>query len=367
MGYSPFREVGLVYHNARKAFEGYTLFDNIGGDRTFLVNMSGEVVHTWPTPEPSLRTHSSHLLENGNLLAHYVSERSLWPGGSIMAVELDWSGRVVWRHDDVSMHHVVLRLRNGNTLLLRWEWASPDVGARVQAAAGGSREEPVLADVLTEITPKGEVVWEWRAQEKLDPAIDVTCALHGKAKGREWTHINAVCEMPNGDILITCRLTDMLAIIERSTGAVRWRWGRGSLGHPHDATVLENGNLLVFDNGWHFPKTLGWSRVVELDLKGGGSTAAPEIVWTYHGRPKTSFFAAHLGSAQRLPNGNTLICEGPSGRIVEVAGSEIVWEYANPHSFARIHGPADDDAAPWVFRARRYSPESPQLKKARLR
>ena len=44
------------------------------------------------------------------------------------------------------------------------------------------------------------------------------------------------------------------------------------------------------------------------------------------------FYSPFVSSAQRLPNGNTLICEGSEGRLLEVtAYHELVWEYHSPH------------------------------------
>lgn len=40
------------------------------------------------------------------------------------------------------------------------------------------------------------------------------------------------------------------------------------------------------------------------------------------------FYADHVSSAQRLKNGNTLVCEGTEGRLFQYNSShEIVWEY----------------------------------------
>jgi hypothetical protein len=73
----------------------------------------------------------------------------------------------------------------------------------------------------------------------------------------------------------------------------------------------------------------GNSRVLEFD------PLTLEVVWQYSpgtsGYDYTSFFSHYISSAQRLPNGNTLIDEGADGRIFEVtAGHEIVWEYVSP-------------------------------------
>jgi len=61
-----------------------------------------------------------------------------------------------------------------------------------------------------------------------------------------------------------------------------------------------------------------------------------EVKWQYPapgpGMGAGRLYSALVSSAQRLPNGNTLITEGNSGRIIEVTvGQEIVWEYISPY------------------------------------
>jgi len=72
-------------------------------------------------------------------------------------------------------------------------------------------------------------------------------------------------------------------------------------------------------------------------------------------------FASHyISSAQRLPNGNTLIDEGADGRLFEVtAQKEIVWEYVNPY-----FGTEEGATTNRVFRAQRVPYDwVPQLPK----
>ena len=60
--------------------------------------------------------------------------------------------------------------------------------------------------------------------------------------------------------------------------------------------------------------------------------AAPDYIYENSVTP-TDFFSHILSSAQRLPNGNTLICEGINGRLFEITSSKaVVWEYINPAS-----------------------------------
>jgi hypothetical protein len=78
-------------------------------------------------------------------------------------------------------------------------------------------------------------------------------------------------------------------------------------------------------------------------------------VWKYQDDPVEYFYSSRISNAQRLPNGNTLICEGVFGRIFEVMpDGTLVWEYVNPF----FDGPSNR-----VFRAYRYSPQ--EIERAR--
>jgi len=77
---------------------------------------------------------------------------------------------------------------------------------------------------------------------------------------------------------------------------------------------LPNGNFLLFDNGPHrLDHTMPFSRIIEVDL------ATKQIVWKYQEKRESDFFSPRISNAQRLPNGNTLICEGDFGRLVRAA------------------------------------------------
>jgi hypothetical protein len=123
-------------------------------------------------------------------------------------------------------------------------------------------------------------------------------------------------------ILVTIRHQDTIAIIDWEKKKAVWSWGQGEISGPHDATVLENGNILVFDNGLD----RGWSRVIELD------PLSEEIVWEYKAKTPKDFYTATRGTNQRLPNQNTLITNSESGHVFEVTPEgDIVWEFYSPH------------------------------------
>jgi hypothetical protein len=134
-------------------------------------------------------------------------------------------------------------------------------------------------------------------------------------------------------------------IIDRDSGDIVWQWGEGELLGQHQPTMLSNGNILLFDNGWG-PPMRGWSQVLEM------APASGEIVWRYRTDPATDFWSPVGSGAQRLPNGNTLICAmnwSEPGRLFEVTPEgDIVWEYWNPEGES-------------FYRAARYERKSPAV------
>ena len=85
------------------------------------------------------------------------------------------------------------------------------------------------------------------------------------------------------------------------------------------------------------------------------------IVWEYRDQSLFDFWSPYISGAQRLANGNTLICEGCDGRIFEVThDGEVVWEYVNPHFAVERGRPGLNN---WVFRAFRYTEE--EIERAR--
>ena len=154
---------------------------------------------------------------------------------------------------------------------------------------------------------------------------------------------------PGGDALASFRNISTVARAGRATGDFVWKIGPVILAQQHDPSLLPNGNVLIFNNGSRRRRRLVFSSVVEVEPEKG------QVVWEYRDRSaQLSFFSSYISGAQRLPNGNTFICEGLAGRIFEVTREgELVWEYVNPYfSDALVFGTTNA-----VFRAFRYGPE----------
>jgi hypothetical protein len=344
--------VGLIHHSPSQSYKGYTLLTTNGGDHATLVDMEGRVCHRWQSHEG---IGYAYLLPNGHLLCRTAPAQDVdivngLGGSSAALLELDWDSQIVWEYRNPMLHHDYERLSNGNTLVLLWEPLAPELSRQVQ---GGMRSEQdpdhILEDVVSEITPDGRSTYAWHAGQHFSLEEDIICPLENR---REWGHGNSLNVTPEGDLLVSFRRTDTVGIVDRASGAFKWKWGRGELGHQHHPTYLDNGNVLLFDNGAHTPR-MAASRVLEVH------PATNEIVWKYEGTPPMSFYSHHISSAERLANGNTLICEGAAGRIFEVLPNQsIVWEYINPFFYPDRRSGASDNA---TFRAHRYGPEHPAL------
>lgn len=355
MGWSTHHPVGLIHYAPQHCYRGYTLFaTNRGGYHANLIDMQGRVCHRWYSAEGITYP---VLLPNGNLLLRTPPPRDAGGaetigGSSGSLLELDWDSNVVWEYRNPLLHHDFERLPNGNTLVLLFEQLSDDLAAQVK---GGYQIEgdpqPMYGDLVQEITADHQVVYEWKSWEHLNVEEDIICPLEAR---REWTHGNALNVTPEGDLLVSYRLTSTVGIVDRATGNFRWKWGPGEVYHQHHPTYLDNGRVLIFDNGGH-RRGVSHSRIVEVD------PATNEIAWEYVGTPNISFYSYNISSAERQPNGNTVICEGAPGRIFEVTPEkDIVWEYINPF-FGQIGVGRATESVNAVFRAHRYGPEHPAL------
>lgn len=271
-------------------------------------------------------------------------------------------------------------------------------------------EIELLDDTIIEVDWEGNVIWEWTCSDHFDElsfdedakqtlSRDPNTRFFGNNSG-DWMHINSASVLgPNkfydqGDerfhpdnIIWDARETNIIAIIDKKTGKIVWQLGPdystpetkhlGWIIGQHHAHLIPQGlpgegNILIFDNG-------GWagygkpnpssdgvknalrdhSRILEIN------PVTLEIEWQYtpteagFQAPLDSyrFYSPYISSAQRLPNGNTLITEGADGRVFEVTrGHELVWEYISPYKNKRNSN--------MVYRAYRLPYEwVPQLEK----
>jgi hypothetical protein len=349
---------GVTAHDPDLAEPGYVLFSPPGDDgTTVLIDMEGNVVHQWHHDlSPGAY---GYLLPNGNLFynAKWLDDATVdifevWPflkGGEMSEVTPE--GDVVWRHREEFHHHDGRRTAGGGALWLSLERLDDEFRDRVR---GGHRRpdthqagDAMYADVFIEIDADGAEIWRWHAREHLDVEIDV---LPANEPRWEWTHGNSIAPLGDDRIVFSMRNTSTVGIIDKGSGRVIWRWLDEDRGGQHDARPLENGNILIFDNGTQkrFRGAIPFSRVVEVN------PVTDEIEWIYTDSPPHSFRSPHISGSVRLAGGNTMICEGLRGRIFQVTpGGQVVWEYVSPFYGSNGRGALVNT----VFRAFHYRPD----------
>jgi hypothetical protein len=345
-------QTGLTIHDKDRATPGYTLFSPMGMKRSLLIDQQGEIVHEWALP--GYTGIYSHLLPNGNLLAGVKTpEGPGLRGAAGLIIEMDWDGNILWQHLNHAHHHDQRRCKNGNTLYPYSRLLPDETAKRVRGGIAGSElPEGLYGDMLCEVDASGQVVWEWDAS-LCDQMYDFP--LNPVVARVEFSHANSIMPLDNGDVLVNFRYSHLMAIIDRQTKKFSWTHCDPSYGQQHNVHMLDNGHLLFFANGSNvlYGGPTAGSRVIELD------PANKEIIWEYKGKPTVTFFSWFISGAQRLPSGNTLICEGAWGRLFEVTpDGQIVWEYINPY-FSEDHPNFKDHN--YVFRAYHYAPDSVKI------
>ncbi|EBU7865833.1 aryl sulfotransferase, partial [Salmonella enterica subsp. enterica serovar Kentucky] len=151
--------------------------------------------------------------------------------------------------------------------------------------------------------------------------------------------------------------TSGVIAVDKESGKVIWHAGPEVVAQQHTPVEMENGSILVFDNGNLRPGvTSPHSTVLEFDPQ------TKAITWQYRDIFPPAFFSPYMGSAQRLANGNTFICESAFGRLFEVTPEgETVWEYIipffneYPEHLSKGIIPGKQNSA---FRAHRYAADA---------
>jgi DNA-binding beta-propeller fold protein YncE len=348
-----------------KVNNGHTLFTNLSfndyqfDDQIYLVDLYGKAVHIWKTKNKTLY---SILKPNGNLLASQTNiiDTNFPQAARITSIqELDPQSNVVWEYQNGGMHHDFDLLPNGNIAVLTWEKIPHGLAQQITGGKQGTEfnKTDTFSDKILEIDQNKNIVWSWSAYTHLNINEDKIPSFFSR---EQWTHANSIKFIKYDPIykkeayLVSMRYLNEIFLISKETGEVIWKSPKGLLGHQHDATFLDNGNILVFNNAFYSeayslnPYNYG-SQVLEIDPR------TNKVVWEFSGGnnplDRARLTEVILSGAQRLPNGNTLITLGTSGRLLEVTpDKKIVWDFINPYS-----DPSNEPfPSNYIFKARRY-------------
>ncbi len=325
-------EVGVRIFDRERARPGINLFTDAKACATHLMDMEGEIFHSWSL-EPCFRWDNSVLLPDGDLLVTTRERKGANAEKADAArflIRLAWNGELRWKRP-LRVHHDVELTPDDDILAMTHQFRMiPEVDA----------ETPVRDHTITRLSHDGDVIDEvslWDILSASPEILRLEAVKRRRFEGHlevDLFHSNSVEQMrypelegrhpiyARDNVLASIRNQDSFVIFDWKKRKLIWAWGRGEVSNPHDATLLPNGNVLAFDNGLG----RGWSRVIELD------PIRREIVWEYRAPEPTSFYTRSRGANQRLSGGNTLITESDSGRVFEVtADGDVVWEFVNPN------------------------------------
>ncbi|MBF0122118.1 MAG: hypothetical protein HQL21_01760 [Candidatus Omnitrophica bacterium] len=326
-------KAGTTIYKKDKAFSGYSIYTSYEGLDVFanLIDMDGRLVHRWVrNPQDStLRWKQAIPFPDGSIFLTNEQRPVGWE-----LVDANSHSIITYDIPRHSAHHAAYWLKEGgflgltsNTIRIRSQ------GLRFKAYDNSLVWVSSEGAILKMISLSKLFREDGGYQEKLKEAHDYLKdyqrkSSQDKAKRPifDFFHSNTIVRLEwdipgvlkKGAWLVTVRNLNRIIVVDPVKEEIIWQWGENIISHPHDASFLKGGKILLFDNGVskHF------SRVIVVDIR------SKQIVWQYGQKPGQEFFTAERGSVQRLPNGNTLINESNKGRAFEVMDSgEVVWEW----------------------------------------
>ena len=330
------KKEGVVKYDQDLCASGLNLYNSYYKPGAYLLDMAGNIRHTWLPQESHSNWQYVTACENGDLLVCIEDE---------LLMRLNWDSQILWQKEMRTHHEIavaenkdIYTLTSTEEVVFTHLMPVPIINdSLVILSSDGTIKKNIslfnllkkdisllnIIKIYSRIINPQDLLWK-AIKSKLShrlllPRITSFDPFHTNSITIIDKNIEGWCK--KGDVLISMRSLNLVGIVDIEKEKMKWTWGPGYLEEQHNPTFLENGNILIFDNGTRRK----YSRLIELDpLKN-------QIVWEYHNLNLTPFFTDWGGSAQRLQNGNTLITETSKGRVFEITkDGEIVWEFNNP-------------------------------------
>ena len=432
------RTVGLLV-NEPEAMPGYALIPGRFNSDVHLIDQQGRVAHSWKIGKHAgnarLLDNGNLLVQYISGRGQYTVISEIDPDSNIVWQYTHPDDR--HHHDFLKMPNgnvLMLMQRVKTTEEVIALGVNPDI-----VPSGGMLYD-YLVEVRPTGSEGGDIVWKWSAWDYLAQDFDPTKENYGDPAEHpelidgnffaerpkiakdiwDWTHINTIDYNPDLDqIMLSPRHFGELWIIDHSAsteeaptreggnagkgGALLYRWGNPRAyrhGTPADQRLFwqhhtqwidpglpGEGNILVFNNGYELIENpRRYSSIEEIVppvdgygyLRGPGTPYTPaKPIWTYTAETPTDFYSSLMGCAQRLPNGNTLICASTSGDVFQVTpDGNTVWRYVYPMDddtplkqgdeppiWTQLKLKRDTIFQNAVYRAYWYAPDHPGLQK----
>lgn len=305
--------------------EGITVMDIESLDFSVALDKEGQPVWYVDKNGFTQRFTFSQFLENGNLVG-------FGPG---KGYEIELDGNIVFQTPNgMSVHHQISKTSHNTYFLISAtveEQYCPE-----ECNANLPDEIPWQGDIFRELDAEGNELWSWNTFDyyELNEYNPYYVEVFTGQTNMDWTHSNSVFYDENSQsIFISARNLSRITKINYANKDIVWNMGETdfmndiyfsedlNFSQQHSVQVLDNGNLLFFDNHRYLNPEL--SRCIEVAYD--ESDYSSEIVWEYE--LPIDLFTGSRGECDRLDNGNTLITVGRTGYTLEVTPNhEIAWE-----------------------------------------
>ena len=222
---------GVIVNKKDKVFDGYTFYNSGFRNNAVLIDMDGNVVHEWRQDLGPGGWHHAELLPSGEILV-VVEDKSI--------SKLAFDSSIIWQYSARAHHGLWVDKDGVNYVLSRNVGIRPDVHPSVET----------IADTIVILGPDGTVrdelplldIMEASKYAFLLPSIK-TMKLERNTSRLDVLHTNQVevfdgrleNQSPlykRGNILVSMRHINSVAIIDGDTKDVVWLWGADKRGSP---------------------------------------------------------------------------------------------------------------------------------------
>ncbi|MCD4654895.1 arylsulfotransferase family protein [bacterium] len=325
---------GIILHHPKKTCPGKNLVVSGHNAEVYLMNNNGKTIHKWVCPRNKAFPETPRTLSDTK--SRSFRRAYVLPDGSLLGiyngtgmVRLSMDSTVIWTQNALCHHDLCL---SPDKDIIYTFFQEKCFFAPVNATTEIMDENIAILDCKTgRLFRKISILNAFNKSvyapylKKIPLSGDT---LH--ANTIRYVHSDQEKLLPiyqEGHLLISLRNMDAIALINPGTARIHWAQ-TGMWSYQHEPTILDNGNILLFDNAGHH----GRSKVMEFN------PLTQQIVWKYTGSFKAPLYSSTSGSCSRLPNGNTIIVESNRGRAIEVApDGQIVWEFMNPDRWGPQH------------------------------
>ncbi len=330
------QKFGVTQLDSEFVQPGLNLYFSAHANEAILMDMAGNILHRWASEFD--RTFPDFEGNAWNDWKLNWADGILYPNGDLLVVQpgiallkLNRESEILWVRRN-NAHHDLDLDDEGRIYTLTQKYAPVHDGSITNA--GGKTPKFMMENHVSLCSPQGETL----NQVSLDEAFQASEfeSVSNPDEVHDPHHSNTIIwldgsladrfpEFRRDNVLVSVRNTSQLVVVDMKERKVVWAL-KGPWARQHEPNLLENGNVLLFDNMGARPAEQR-ARILEFSL------ASAEIVWSYDGRPgKRKLRSTTEGSVLRLPNGNTLITDSNQARVIEITPEKrVVWEYMNPH------------------------------------